>query len=241
MYPGHRHTCISNANHVTATNHQLAFSCDESDTWCCYKGAGVDQKPGERINRTNTKCCSVSEQVFKAPWATVIATATFSGTPLAIATLMSDAPSDAITTISTSSAAPTATGAPNTPPSTSNSLAIGLGVGLGGGAALIALALGWVFMRRRKRRNNEKAPDEFTSDDHMRPELSGQDHVVAEKDVGGDNGWIAKDNKEKMAAMNGYERVELQDTELSAELTGDGYRVELPGSPVVDKSRAELK
>lgn len=70
-------------------------------------------------------------------------------------------------------------------------------------------------------------------------ELPGQDRGIAE--VESNEGWVGKGGKEKMSAVGGVERVELETTELSRELSGDVYRAELPGSPVGEGRKVEGK
>jgi Tfp pilus assembly protein FimV len=155
--------------------------------------------------------------VFKAPWATVVATASWSGTPLPIATLISSAP--------TQSAIATATDAASTlgdvDATPTHSLAIGLGTGLGVGV-VIALALGWVVMRRRRQRK-EKTSTKSTN--HGYGEMAAQDIVET-------------DGRERLTEKDGKEVAELQDTGKSAEVVGDVYRAELPGCPVTDIKRS---
>jgi hypothetical protein len=78
---------------------------------------------------------------------------------------------------------------------------------------VIALAIGLLVLRRRKKRQVSRGP------------IPGG--YVVEKE--GDGQWpataTATDNK---TAMNGKGRSELQDAEVSAELRGNKYIAELP-------------
>jgi hypothetical protein len=198
-----RRAILTSADCAIAANHQLAFQCQEPDTWCCHEGN--DTPLIERINTTNTRCCGYPTLVFKAPWSTVVATAT--GTPLPIATLMSSA-RFLTTSTATSTSTSTSTASPNTSQPSTPALGIGLGVGLGGGA-IIALAIGLFFLRRRKKRQAGRGP------------IPGG--YVVEKE--GDGQWPAMDKK---TGMDGKGRSELQDAEVSAELRGNEYIAELP-------------
>lgn len=127
----------------------------------------------ERVNQTNTECCSIDDQLFKAAWATIIATASYSGTPVPVATLMPITSSQFLSS-SAATSSPTSIDNPGSTSSgrSSSSLAIGLGVGLGGGA-IVALVLGWMFLRRRRKQT--ATPTEL----HGNKEKG--DQVIAEK------------------------------------------------------------
>jgi hypothetical protein len=207
------------------------FACPETDTWCCNKGDPVPAK--QRVNRTNTACCSINEQVFKAPWPTILAPAAYSqtGTPVPIVfltdTTTSQSPSSTATNSPAAYDASGASSASATPQHAahSSSLAIGLGTGFGV-AAVIALALGWMFLRRRNKRATEATSADFTKEngpsENGRVMMAGSE--VAEKD-GTDhfNGRDVKPTWEMCAA------------ESLSKPKGDVYRAELPA-----ESAAEL-
>jgi hypothetical protein len=165
------------------------------------------------VNRTNTECCSVDDQLFKAPWATVIATAAYTGTPIPVATLMPGASTSSQSHSNSASAATSSTGPLDNPGfkptgKSTSSLAIGLGVGLGG-AAIIALILGWLFLRRRKGRQNNTSNELHGNNENG-------DAIVAEKY-----------GMERLQEMDSKERYELHSPTGNKE-TGVVYGHELP-------------
>ncbi|KAH8733087.1 hypothetical protein GQ44DRAFT_19737 [Phaeosphaeriaceae sp. PMI808] len=200
-------SCGTYCDKANKENNHLIFQCPEPDTWCCNTGAAAPVE--DRVNRSNTTCCSITDLVFKAPAPVVYTTALYSGTPFPIVTLatrstLRSSNSTALSTaLSTTRSVNTgATEASSTSQSTPPSLAVGVGAGLGGGAA-IALAVGWVLWRRRKREN--KTPStELTSND--RAEMTDQNIVET----------------------SGKTRFEIQDKDPPAELMGDFSRAELP-------------
>jgi hypothetical protein len=162
------------------------------------------------VNRTNTECCSVDDQLFNAPWATVIATAAYTGTPVPVATLT---PGTSSQSHSKSASAATSSPGPLDNPGfrptgkSTSSLAIGLGVGLGG-AAVVALVLGWMFLRRRRRRN--------TTSNELHGNNENGDQVVAEKY-----------GLERLHEMDSRERYELHSPTGKKEM-GVVYGSEMP-------------
>ncbi|KAH7377262.1 hypothetical protein BKA66DRAFT_467787, partial [Pyrenochaeta sp. MPI-SDFR-AT-0127] len=157
-------SCGAYCDKVNSGNNHLMFQCPQPETWCCNTGAPAPAE--DRINRTNTTCCSISELLFKAPEPTVYTVALYSGTPFSVGTLTrattaslnsTTVPTVSSTASSVSSASSVSVSstrgasAPPAPQSTSPSLAIGLGTGLGA-FALLALAGGSFFIWRRRKR-----------------------------------------------------------------------------------------
>jgi hypothetical protein len=215
---------------ATGEQHQLAFQCPGTNTWCCNKGDIPHQV--DRINRTNTACCSVTELLFKAPAPSVYATAAYlaqSGIPFSIATLV---PSTPTTSASSTNGAQASTSA--TSHSTSSSaLTIGLGAGLGGGAAII-LALGWVLMLRRWRRSAGSSLSELPNDDHSG--LTKQDLIKRS----GSRHFELADSGTRYELQEGVARFELQgrnkpyelqEKDSPTEKMGHMDAVELPVTP----------
>jgi hypothetical protein len=207
--------------------HQLVFQCPQADTWCCNKGDIPHQ--ADRINRTNTACCSVTELLFKAPAPSVYATAsyaTLSGISFSIATL--------IPTTSSSSA----NGASSNTSATSHSkpssaLAVGLGAGLGGGA-VIAIALGWLLIRRRRRRNAARKLAELSN--QQKPEFTKQNLELRDgsrhyelEHVGARFELDEKDEPFELQGMD--KRFEMQDNDRSTEKRSHLEAFELPATP----------
>jgi hypothetical protein len=106
-------------------------------------------------------------------------------------------------------------------------------VGLGGGA-VIAIALGWLLMRRMRRRNAEKTLAELSNDDQ--PGLTKQ-----ELESKGSSKHFELDNngarfelydKDKTFELQGMDkRFEIQDDSKSTEKRSHMEAVELPVTP----------
>jgi hypothetical protein len=172
----------------------------------------------QRVNRTNTVCCSITEQVFKAPWPTILAPAEYSGTgtPLPIMFLTGSAASQIFTPSATDSLAATSTSATSTPLQKAphnSSLGAGLGAGLGC-VAVIALGLGWLILHCKKnRRATGVISNDFTSEHGLLMTVAPD---IAEK--GG---------TERFYEHRGKETSEMHVAEAPSKSTGDVHRAEL--------------
>jgi hypothetical protein len=141
---------------------KLTWKCYEDSLWCCNTG---DSGPQEnRINRTNTTCCTISDLHFQAPNPAVFTIAAWYGSAYPSPTLPAirngtNQTASAITptasastpTASLNSATASTTAAASGPSPT----AIGLGAGLGSFAA-IALGIGSFVIWRRRRSSQER-------------------------------------------------------------------------------------
>ncbi|KAH7076676.1 hypothetical protein BKA63DRAFT_602435 [Paraphoma chrysanthemicola] len=198
---------------VNNRNNHLIFKCPEPEKWCC--DTGEPAPPEDRVNRTNTTCCNISDLVFTAPEPAVYTTAAYSGLAFTVKTLTTvSLPTVSFISNATGTPAPSAsgTGLAAAPSSSTPSLAIGLGTGLGGGA-VIALGLGWFFLRRRRKTMSESPEIEVATEEP--PEMTGQD----------------------IAETSGKERFEIQGKDPPVEVIGDVYRAELPATT----DRAEVR
>ncbi|KAH8726582.1 hypothetical protein GQ44DRAFT_758549 [Phaeosphaeriaceae sp. PMI808] len=131
--------------------------CDrilDDELWCCQTGPIPPYE--DRVNRTNTSCCSIKSLQFKAANPTVFTTASLYGSVFSIATLLPSSISNrssVITTPSPSNSLPitsSSSSAPAVPAAGTPTLAIGLGAGIGSFAAILLGIGSFCLWRRRK-------------------------------------------------------------------------------------------
>jgi hypothetical protein len=210
--------------------HQLVFQCPEPDTWCCNQGDIPHQ--ADRINRTNTACCSVTQLLFQAPEPSVYATAAYlsqSGTPFSIATITPSTPT--ASTSPTNEAQASFSPIPNS--SKSSSFTIGLGAGLSAGVAIL-IALGWVFLWRWWKRRGRGASTELPSDnfagvtDHDQAEKGGSLHAELGET---ERIFELEDGIQRYELQGSDKRSELHDQDSPIEKRGHREPVELPQTP----------
>jgi hypothetical protein len=222
-------SCVSIFSNPIGDQHQLVFQCPGSNTWCCNQGDIPHQV--DRINRTNTACCSVTQLLFEAPAPSVYATAAYlsqSGIPFSIATIALSTPTSSIS--STNAAQASFSSIPNS--SSPTSFTIGLGAGLSSGIAIL-IALGWVLMWRWWRKRGRETSTELPNDN-----LSGVINHDAEK--GGKTHLELAGNDRRYELDGGIQGHELSDSDKRSGLHNQdspiekgGYRepVELPETP----------
>lgn len=171
-------------------DNKLTWKCPENGTWCCNTG---DSGPYEnRVNRTNTTCCSIPDLLFTALNPEIFATASIYGSMFPVPTLISSTAlrnATATTSATTNPSAVNALNSASVTPAPSpgySALKIGLGAGLGSFAA-ITLGLGSFLVWRRRKRNSElprsATPAKELSDQDVaeassrnRAELTGMDY-----------------------------------------------------------------